>query len=48
LVKVVHARGSKIGVWTVNTAPEMQRLAGWNVNAITSDRPDELKRVLGR
>jgi glycerophosphoryl diester phosphodiesterase len=48
LVKAVHARGLKIGTWTVNVPQDMKRLAGWGVDAITSDKPDELKRVLGR
>lgn len=48
LVNAVHARGLKIGVWTVNNSNDMQRLAGWGVDAITTDRPDELKRVLGK
>ncbi len=48
LVKAVHARGLKIGTWTVNTEADMRRLADWGVDAITSDKPDELKRVLGR
>lgn len=48
LVKAVHARGLKIGVWTVNTAAEMERFAAWGVDAITTDKPDELKRVLGK
>lgn len=48
LVNAVHARGLKIGVWTVNSASDMARLAGWSVDAITTDRPDELRRVLGK
>ena len=48
LIKTVHARGIKIATWTVNTPEEMRRLAGWGVDGITSDRPDELKKVLGR
>ncbi len=48
LVKAVHARGLKIGVWTVNAPQDMRRYAGYGVDAITSDRPDELKSVLGR
>jgi glycerophosphoryl diester phosphodiesterase len=48
LVQAVHARGLKIGVWTVNNASDMTRLAAWGVDAITTDRPDELKRVLGK
>lgn len=48
LVQAVHARGFKIGVWTVDNASDMTRLAGWGVDAITTNRPDELKRVLGK
>ncbi len=48
LVQAVHARGLGIGVWTVDNAPDMARLAGWGVDAITTNRPDELKRVLGK
>lgn len=48
LVQAVHARGLEIGVWTVNNTGDMRRLAAWGVDAITSDRPDELKRTLGK
>jgi len=48
LVKATHARGLKMGVWTVDATSEMRRLAGWGVDAITSNRPDELKRTLGK
>jgi len=48
LVRAVHARGLKIGTWTVNTAGEMKRLAEWGVDGITTNSPDELKKVLGR
>lgn len=48
IVQAVHARGLKIGVWTVNAQSDMKRYAGFGVDAITSDRPDELKRALGR
>ena len=48
LVQAVRARGIKIGTWTVNSASEMKRLADLGVDAITSDKPDELKKVLGR
>ncbi len=47
-VQAAHASGIKIGVWTVNTTGEMQRYARYGVDAITSDKPDELKQVLGR
>jgi glycerophosphoryl diester phosphodiesterase len=48
LVKAVHARGLKIGTWTVNASGEMGRLAGWGVDGITTNSPDVLKGVLGR
>lgn len=48
IVDAAHARGIKMGVWTVNVASEMKRYAGFGVDAITTDRPDELKKTLGR
>ena len=48
LVNAVHAAGLKIGVWTVDSAGEMRRMAEWGVDAITTNKPDELKQVLGR
>ncbi len=48
LVAATHAKGLKIGVWTVDAPADMQRLAGFGTDAITTNKPDELKRVLGR
>lgn len=48
LVKATHAKGMKLGTWTVDATGEMKRLAGWGVDGITSNRPDELKQTLGR
>jgi len=48
IVEAAHARGIKMGVWTVDTSSDMKRYAGYGVDAITTNRPDELKRVLGR
>lgn len=48
LVNAVHARGLKIGTWTVDAPVDMQRLAGLGIDAITTNKPDELKRVLGK
>ena len=48
LVKATHAKGLKMGVWTVDATAEMKRLAGWGVDGITSNKPDELKRMLGK
>lgn len=35
-----HARDLRLGVWTVNDAPGLQRLARVGVDALTTDRPD--------
>jgi len=48
LVKATHAKWLKMGVWTVDATAEMKRLAGWGVDGITSNKPDELKRTLGK
>jgi glycerophosphoryl diester phosphodiesterase len=48
LVRATHAKGLKMGVWTVDTTSDMLRLAGFGVDAITSNKPDELKRTLGK
>lgn len=37
---VVHQHGFKLGVWTVNTADKLLRLADAGVDSLTSDRPD--------
>jgi hypothetical protein len=37
-----------MGVWTVNSAGEMRRMAVWGVDAITTDDSVLLKQVLGR
>jgi glycerophosphoryl diester phosphodiesterase len=48
LVQATHAKGLKLGTWTVDATAEMKRLAGWGVDGITSNRPDELRMALGR
>jgi len=48
LVKATHAKGLKMGTWTVDATSEMKRLAGWGVDGITSNKPDELKQTLGK
>jgi glycerophosphoryl diester phosphodiesterase len=48
LVQAAHARGLKMGVWTVDTPSDMVRLAEYGVDALTCNKPDELKRVLGK
>jgi glycerophosphoryl diester phosphodiesterase len=44
----IKAAGRKIFVWTVNSAVEMQRFAGWGVDGIISDDPEQLALTLGR
>ncbi len=48
LVKAAHARGLRMGTWTVDVPADMQRLAGLGIDAITTNKPDELLRLLGR
>ena len=48
VVNAAHARGIKVGVWTVDTAADMTRFVGLGVDAITTNRPDDLMKVLGR
>ena len=48
VVNAIHAGGLKMGVWTVDAPQDMLRYATWGVDAITTNRPDELKRVLGK
>jgi glycerophosphoryl diester phosphodiesterase len=45
-VEAVHARGLKLGVWTVNEADAARRLAAVGVDAITTDRPGWLRARL--
>lgn len=48
LVQEAHARKLAVGVWTVDTEAEMQKFIAMGVDGITSNRPDILKRTLGR
>jgi len=48
VVRWFHARDMAVHVWTVDDEAEMRALVGLGVDGIMSDRPDVLKRVLGR
>ena len=41
-----HARGLKIGAWTVNETAQMQRLAEQGLDALCTDRPDLARNFL--
>jgi len=47
LVKLVHAAGKRIMVWTVNRVERMREFAERGVDAIISDETDLLVRSLG-
>jgi glycerophosphoryl diester phosphodiesterase len=48
VVRWFHARGVAVHVWTVDDEADMRALLALDVDGIMSDRPDVLKRVLGR
>ncbi len=45
-VAAAHSRGLKVHVWTIDDAPEMERLLDLGVDGIFTDRPSVLKAVL--
>jgi glycerophosphoryl diester phosphodiesterase len=45
-VRMAHAAGLAVQVWTVDTAAEISRLLGWGVDAVISDRPDVAVRAV--
>jgi glycerophosphoryl diester phosphodiesterase len=45
-VREAHAIGLRVVPWTVNDPADMQRLLGFGVNGLISDRPDLLRTVL--
>ncbi len=48
LVAWFHARGLPVHVWTVDDEADMRALLAAGADGIMTDRPDVLKRVLGR
>ncbi|MBA2443110.1 MAG: glycerophosphodiester phosphodiesterase [Rubrobacter sp.] len=45
-VEAAHGRGVRVDVWTINDAPEMQRLLDLGVDSIMTDRPAVMSEVL--
>jgi glycerophosphoryl diester phosphodiesterase len=45
-IREAHRRNLPVHVWTVDREDDMRRLLDWGVDAIQSDRPDRLARVL--
>ncbi len=45
-VRDVHRGGAHLHVWTVNDPADMERLLGWGVDGLLTDRPDRLAQVL--
>ncbi len=48
LVAYFHRLGIPVHVWTIDEESEMRELLALGVDGIVTDRPDILKRVLGR
>jgi glycerophosphoryl diester phosphodiesterase len=48
LVDAAHRRGLAIHIWTIDHAPQMERLLDLGVDGIMTDRPAVLKAVLER
>lgn len=46
LIEMAHQKGYVVWGWPANDAPLMNRLLDWEVDAITTDRPDMLMDVL--
>jgi glycerophosphoryl diester phosphodiesterase len=46
ILEAAHEHGLKLGLWTVNTLEELQRLDVAGVDSLTTDRPDLFAHVL--
>ena len=44
-IRHAHAARLKVQVWTVDQEDDMQRLLGWGVDALITNRPDLARRV---
>ena len=48
LVGAIRGAGRDCYVWTVNEPAQADRLVGWGVSGIITDRPGSLRARLGR
>jgi glycerophosphoryl diester phosphodiesterase len=46
LVSAARTHGIKLGVWTVNTDADLQRMGALGVDLVMSDRPDRARQLL--
>jgi glycerophosphoryl diester phosphodiesterase len=44
-IKLAHAAGLLVQVWTVNEEADMRRLAEWGVDGLITDRPDRARQI---
>jgi glycerophosphoryl diester phosphodiesterase len=47
LVEQARKSGLKVATWTVNETPDMKRVLGCGVHAVTTNFPDRIKPLLG-
>lgn len=45
-VRQAHARGRRVMVWTVDEPTAVERLIGWGVDGVITNRPDRMREVL--
>ncbi len=44
-IRLAHAAGLVVQVWTVNEEADMRRLLDWGVDGLITDRPDLAVRI---
>jgi len=45
-VRAAHEQGTRVDVWTIDSAADMRRLLSYGVDGIMTDRPDVLAKLL--
>ena len=46
LVDIMHEKGYRVWVWTVNDVADMNRFLDWGLDSVTSDRSDILAEII--